>query len=278
MGCDGGTIPKRHELVKTKQKPEEKDRDSERATQWTLCALSSQLLKEPIVACELGRLYNKDALIEYLLDKSSSSSNQVSKMSHIKGLKSVYTLNLSLNPSWNDKAKNGDGYHDTNKSKYICPVSSTEMNGRYRFCFLTQCKCVLSHKMLKEIKGELCPSCSKPYDKVNDVIIINPKEEEAKVQLEKMVKRQESKKEKRKAKKDKTTSDVTITKASNDVAGPSSSSLPSYKNLKRKVAGKTAPEMKKVPESEIFKSLFTTHKSAKRSKDQISCWEPEKCK
>ena len=55
MGCDGGTIPKRHELVKTKQRPEAKDKTSNRAALWTLCSLSSQLLKDPIVACQLGR-------------------------------------------------------------------------------------------------------------------------------------------------------------------------------------------------------------------------------
>lgn len=274
MGCDGGTIPKRHELVKTKKKPEEKDKDAERATQWTLCSLSSQPLKEPIVACQLGRLYNKDALIEYLLDKSNSK--QLEKMSHIKGLKSVSTLNLTANPNWNDKAKNGDGYHDTNKSKYICPVSSTEMNGRYRFCFLLQCKCVISQKVLKEIKGDLCPVCSKSYDKKNDVVVINPNAEEAKLQLENMIKRKDLNKEKRKAKKEKKEKGSTQSNGESiqDVPGTSSSGV-QYKNLKRKVEAKD--ETKKSLETDVYKSLFTTHSSAKRTKDQISCWEVQKC-
>ena len=57
MGCDGGTIPKRHELVRTKKKPEEKDKVSDLASKWQYCALSNQPLKEPIVACELGRYF-----------------------------------------------------------------------------------------------------------------------------------------------------------------------------------------------------------------------------
>jgi hypothetical protein len=55
MGCDGGTIPTRDELVKLKQKPEKVDRDVELSARWRHCALSQQELREPIVSCELGR-------------------------------------------------------------------------------------------------------------------------------------------------------------------------------------------------------------------------------
>jgi len=110
MGCDGGTIPKRHELVRTRQKPEEKDPDSDRVTTWQYCALTNQLLKEPIVACELGKLYNKDAIIEFLLDKKSS--DKPDKVSHIKGLKDIHTLKLSENPAyvpvWKVSLRTGD--------------------------------------------------------------------------------------------------------------------------------------------------------------------------
>ena len=77
MGCDGGTIPTRDELVRLKQKPEkvklwfdfvwlwgsqrqtlfllQVDRDVEISARWRHCALSQQQLREPIVCCELGR-------------------------------------------------------------------------------------------------------------------------------------------------------------------------------------------------------------------------------
>ena len=57
MGCDGGTIPKRHELVKTAKKGEQKDKDMDRSAKWTSCTISQQELTTPIVMCELGRLY-----------------------------------------------------------------------------------------------------------------------------------------------------------------------------------------------------------------------------
>ena len=50
MGCDGGTIPTRDELVKLKKKPEQKDADAVRLLKWAHCALSQQVspsLKTP---------------------------------------------------------------------------------------------------------------------------------------------------------------------------------------------------------------------------------------
>lgn len=66
---------------------EQADKANQVRAKWLFCALSkvgftpppnavsdSQFLKkrlqQPIVSCELGKLYNKDAIIEYLLDKS----------------------------------------------------------------------------------------------------------------------------------------------------------------------------------------------------------------
>ena len=51
MGCDGGTIPKRDELVKKKKKQEEKDKDADLAAKWQHCTISSSKLKEPIGMC-----------------------------------------------------------------------------------------------------------------------------------------------------------------------------------------------------------------------------------
>ena len=45
-----------------------------------------RLLQEPIVSCALGKLYNKDAILEYLLDKSSYGDGEVI-CGHIRSLK-----------------------------------------------------------------------------------------------------------------------------------------------------------------------------------------------
>lgn len=77
MGCDGGTIPRRDELVKTKKKAikvrrlfsiisnEKKTllldltlqnpKDVEKAAKWNNCHLTQQPLQKPIVADLLGK-------------------------------------------------------------------------------------------------------------------------------------------------------------------------------------------------------------------------------
>lgn len=64
MGCDGGTIPKRHELVKTAKRPEQKDKDMDRRAKWSTCCISQQALTKPIVTCEMGKLYR--CVIQFL--------------------------------------------------------------------------------------------------------------------------------------------------------------------------------------------------------------------
>ena len=63
MGCDGGTIPTRDELVKLKKRPEQKDSDGHRLYKWQHCAITQHFLNKPVVACEMGRLYSKEAVI-----------------------------------------------------------------------------------------------------------------------------------------------------------------------------------------------------------------------
>ena len=111
MGADGGTIPTRCELVKTRQKPEQKDKDSVRIYKWQYCNLTQQPLVRPIVACELGKLYNKEAIIEKLLENKSGAQESGDKLipdastEHIKSLKDVKELQLTENPAFDKKAK-----------------------------------------------------------------------------------------------------------------------------------------------------------------------------
>uniref|UniRef100_A0AAQ4QS08 Replication termination factor 2 n=1 Tax=Gasterosteus aculeatus aculeatus TaxID=481459 RepID=A0AAQ4QS08_GASAC len=157
MGCDGGTIPKRHELVKGPKKVEKVDKNAELAAKWKYCALSQEKLRRPIVSCDLGRLYNKDSIIEYLLDKTAERPN-VEAVTHIRGIKDIKELNLTDNPEWKGERSNtkGDIYEDMHCGMFICPVVGLEMNGKHRFCYLQTCGCVFSDRALKEVKTEIC--------------------------------------------------------------------------------------------------------------------------
>ena len=70
MGNDGGSIPKRSEVVKQKKNTVEVDKSAKAVARSTLCAISKEPLRSPIVVCKRGLLYNKEQLIKRLLEKT----------------------------------------------------------------------------------------------------------------------------------------------------------------------------------------------------------------
>uniref|UniRef100_A0A2K6KLM8 Replication termination factor 2 n=2 Tax=Rhinopithecus TaxID=542827 RepID=A0A2K6KLM8_RHIBE len=321
MGCDGGTIPKRHELVKGpkkvekvrhlktgkewcsltvkgKQEWEGVDKDAELVAQWNYCTLSQEILRRPIVACELGRLYNKDAVIEFLLDKSAEKALGKAA-SHIKSIKNVTELKLSDNPAWEGDKGNtkGDKHDDLQRARFICPVVGLEMNGRHRFCFLRCCGCVFSERALKEIKAEVCHTCGAAFQE-DDVIVLNGTKEDVDVLKTRMEERRLRAKLEKKTKKPKAAESVSKPDVSEEAPGPSKvktgkpeeTSLDSREkknNLAPKstatnesssgkagkpLCGAAKRSIADSEESEAYKSLFTTHSSAKRSKEESAHW------
>uniref|UniRef100_A0A3B3ZIG3 Replication termination factor 2 n=1 Tax=Periophthalmus magnuspinnatus TaxID=409849 RepID=A0A3B3ZIG3_9GOBI len=273
MGCDGGTIPKRHELVKGPKKVEKVDKNAELAAKWKYCALSQEKLKRPIVACELGRLYNKDSIIEYLLDKSAERPNSEA-VTHIRGTRDIKELNLTDNPEWEGERRNtkGDRYEDIHCGMFICPVVGLEMNGKHRFCYLQTCGCVFSERALKEVKTEICHKCGDPF-KTDDVVVLNGTKEEVDKLREKMEEKRAKAKTKvryileAQLKSSKPLKHETSSTKAENVAGPSSSKSSSSSS------GASKRSIQKMQDkSEAFKSIFTSHSSAKRTKDQMSNW------
>ncbi|XP_013001099.1 replication termination factor 2 isoform X2 [Cavia porcellus] len=300
MGCDGGTIPKRHELVKGPKKVEKVDKDAELVAQWNYCTLSQEILRRPIVACELGRLYNKDAVIEFLLDRSAEKALGKAA-SHIKSMKSVTELKLSDNPAWEGDRGNtkGDKHDDLQRARFICPVVGLEMNGRHRFCFLRGCGCVFSERALKEIKAEVCHTCGATFQE-EDIVVLNGTKEDVEVLRKRMDERRLRAKQEKKTKKPKAAEALSKVDGSEDLPGPSrvksgkaedaglepreKKGAPAPRGAAAAASGTSSGKAGKAPggplkrsiadseESETYKSLFTTHSSAKRSKEESAHW------
>ncbi|KYN11696.1 PREDICTED: protein RTF2 homolog [Trachymyrmex cornetzi] len=266
MGCDGGTIPRRDELVRVKRKPEQKDKEAELAFKWKHCTIRQLPLQSPIVSCGLGRLYSKEAVLEGLLDRNTLPESAV----HIKNLKDVRNLNLTPNPAFDgDKAEKGDGYNDGGKSPYICPVIGLEMNGKYKFCFVWSCGCVMSERALKEVKSTLCHKCQQPFEET-DIVILNAEGDDVGLMMERAVLRKASQKKSKKkkleddvsteekkdelSKKKMKKEDKAISKLNNN---HKEADDPAYKKAKSDYSVAKDPKA-----SEVFKSIFTTHKSA----------------
>jgi len=203
MGNDGGSIPDRRDLVRNKPKAEQADKANQTRARWFFCALSKRKLQEPVVSCALGKLYNKDSIIEFLLDKSAYGDGQ-KICGHIRSLKDVKTLTLTPNPapiSTDQQAESSE------RPQFVCPLTFKEINGVQPFVYISTCGCVFSQAGLRTVassaaspKGKeeksldddeqdqkkplsLCPQCAKKYSAVDDVIPINPSPEEEEIML-----------------------------------------------------------------------------------------------
>ncbi|GAA5991032.1 hypothetical protein JCM10908_006511 [Rhodotorula pacifica] len=186
MGNDGGSIPKRSELIRTKHtRARENDQDRVRQL-WAFCALSKQPLQQPVVSCPLGRLYNKEAVIAFLLNPPSSAPDSTTPFGsdgqlvagHIRSLKDVVTLQLTPNPNLVDAShpdaadpQSGDRQQQQQTllgvanerdppAPFVCPISLREMNGSVKFVYRKPCGCVVSDSALREMR--------KSHDKKND--------------------------------------------------------------------------------------------------------------
>ena len=315
MGADGGTIPTRCELVKTRQKPEQKDKDSVRIYKWQYCNLTQQPLVRPIVACELGKLYNKEAIIEKLLENKSGAQENGDKLipdastEHIKSLKDVKELQLAENPAFDKKAKDGSsvggaGFLDRKIAPYICPVAGLEMNGRFKFVFDWSTGKVYSDRALKVVNKDTTTQISE-----ENLVIINPEEKssDAETMFTKMeARRARTKAMKKAAKEGKRKHDKSLNSSEinakssalvdtksqvNSASSPHSMAVNgSVESKKAKLASSSKPlsasekreklakelqnskHKKKTiqndeTKSEVFKALFSTHKSAQNKKE-----------
>ncbi|RCI04992.1 Protein RTF2, partial [Rhizopus stolonifer] len=198
------SIPRRIELVKEKARDIKLNPDLERIAQWLTCALSKLPLEQPAVSCGLGKLYNQDAVIEYLLDRSAYGDGD-KICSHITSVKDTVKLNLTPNPDYNEKTSNANPSTMGNlekdiKSKFICPISMKEMNGKHRFVYLNTCGCAFAEQALKEIPSKECVSCGKSFES-DDVVVINPNKEELEIMKKKLEEKKAKAKAERKAKK-----------------------------------------------------------------------------
>jgi transcriptional regulator NrdR family protein len=113
----------------------------------------------------------------------------------------VKTLTLSPNPAPQSSEPSSS---DTERPQFVCPLTLKEMNGAQPFVYLSTCGCVFSQAGLKTVsasstpqdrendKGkakaattdpsdaelELCPQCGKKYSQTEDVVLLNPSQDE----------------------------------------------------------------------------------------------------
>lgn len=178
MGNDGGSIPLRRELVK--EAARNPTTSELRATTlehlahaWRTCALSGEILKQPVVSDALGRLFNKDEVIKSLLPAEDAAGEDVRKekteclaKASVKGLKDVVEIKFEVD----------EGSDKKRPPKWICPVTKKELDENTKAVYIVPCGHAFADAAIKMVDDEKCIQCSATFAS-NDVITIVPTEE-----------------------------------------------------------------------------------------------------
>jgi len=187
MGGDGGCVPQRADMVKTVgygfvrdklglaglghcantisyQSEDSVSENRRREVTMSQCAISASPLEEPIVACKLGYLYNKESLLDRLLHKTMPES-----FAHIRALKDVKVCKVTR------EAKEGT---------LICPV--TQMDLRATKAIINWANgCLLSQRAVDELGSKECPVGGGSFEPIG----LAPPEEELERRRAELVKK-----------------------------------------------------------------------------------------
>ena len=166
-------------------------------------------LRDPVVACKFGYLYNKEALLEALVTKKLEDN-----FKHVKSLKDVHAAKLTANPAYTDSVKQSELGKGANATHFMCPVTQLPMNGKYKFVLIAPTETVLSERGLKETSStneagqKICPMTSQPY-KEEEVLMLHqhlmdPEKfaEEHRLEMKRLAEEKKRKKDKKKGKKE----------------------------------------------------------------------------
>jgi hypothetical protein len=164
------------------RKPDKVNPAEEMLARATRCRLSGERLQAPCVADELGSLFNKEALVHALLNKTLPSA-----LAHISSLKAVTTLKLEPIASRTashaaagpgpGSSSNGRNGSSSDLAVFQCPVTGLEMNGRVLFVIHKPSGLVLSERALREVPVAAEELLGGKWT-VDDFIPVNPQGEE----------------------------------------------------------------------------------------------------
>ena len=101
-----------------------------------LCAISKDKLREPLVICKMGLIYNKEEIIKRLIEKNIPKAFR-----HIRKLKDVKEAKLTTRK-----------IEEEDTIVFYCPISQIEFNGFHKFLINWGCGCVFSEEAFTELK------------------------------------------------------------------------------------------------------------------------------
>lgn len=124
----------------------------------------------------LGRLFNKDSIIEFLLPTDSGNEARRAEQEDliagtVKSLKDVVEVKFEI-----EADENGPRTGSGRTERWVCPITRQELGTGTKAVYLVPCGHAFAGVAVKEISGERCLACEEPFAS-NDVIPILPTSE-----------------------------------------------------------------------------------------------------
>lgn len=216
MGNDGGSIPKRRELVKEAARAptvaELKATALESLSHaWTHDPLSSDALDMENTASDWrGRLYNYESVLKGLIPSGDEDAEDAADAANGHDMTFAQTGIKSLRDIVRLRFKRYKPAGAKEREVWACPVSLKELGPATKAVYIVPCGHVFAEVAIREIMDQEhnCPECSEAFEE-QDIIPILPVEQ---TDVQKLVKRMEdlrskglthSKKQDKSAKKNK---------------------------------------------------------------------------
>ncbi|KAJ6078699.1 hypothetical protein N7467_008452 [Penicillium canescens] len=191
MGNDGGSIPTRRELVReaarapsTAQVKEAQREQQEHS--WTTCPLSHKALSRPIVSDSVGNLYNKDAVLQFLLPGddgegiSSKADCEEILCGRVKSLRDVVELKFEVDTERTEHPSDRAHAPRERGEGWICPITAKPLGPGVKSVYLVPCGHVFAEEAIRQLKGDKCLQCNESYAEENIIPILTTKEDDKK--------------------------------------------------------------------------------------------------
>jgi hypothetical protein len=177
MGNDGGSIPKRRELVKEAARnptsAEQKESQQEKEEfYWTNDPITNTPLDKTVVSDCNGKLYNKESIINFLLPSDDVVQKaEAAKIlgGAVKSLKDIVEVRFKVDAeAGEERNANGSIAHN-----WVCPISTKSLGPGSKAVYLVPCGHAFCGPAIKEVNDGKCFECEAAYAP-NDVIPIIP--------------------------------------------------------------------------------------------------------
>jgi hypothetical protein len=161
------SIPKRRELVKEAARDPNTTQYKEALNEsqlyhWTTDPLTNTPLRAPIVSDCTGTLYNKDAILEFLLPSEGNEARKAewekALNGTVKGLKDVVDVKFESDPE--------------KKNAWVCPITNKSLGPNVKAVYLVPCGHAFAAVVAKELKEDQCLQCGEAFERANIIPIL----------------------------------------------------------------------------------------------------------